>query len=348
MTASEGFTGICAGCGKTFRVPAAGRTYRCKHCGGSVRSADEAADDALEQEPAPSGAARSARGERLAAGKDIRTAQRTVKVVRWMFGLFAASFLLMTAVSLAALAEGEPDFELALALTTVMAALALAGFHLAAVQPFACSVALASFYSLAVAADLLAGALPLGRIALAVVLWLAVVPTVRVKALMRAHPDLFATRKLLGDVSAHGLDYDEQRRRASARAWRRVGITSAVLALVVGLASFGVWSRRPAPPPPVDAAVTAFRAAWQAGDPAALAQLCRVESQDHMRGSFERLESKRGWSAGWPALATHELRGKADDSVEVWFRLAEGELRTGWKLDEQGLWRLGFLDPPGS
>ncbi|MEQ1890906.1 MAG: hypothetical protein ABL998_00040 [Planctomycetota bacterium] len=290
----------------------------------------------------------STRGERLAAGKDIRSAHRTVKIVRVMFALSAFYSLLMTAKVVAMLSEGDPATWGIVALTTALSALALAGFHLAALQPFVCSLLLASLHTLTVVGELVTGGLPIGRIVVAGLLWLAVVPTVHVKALLRAHPDLFAARRLLGDTSAHGLDYYEQRRRASVRAWRRIGITSAVLLLVVGLASFGAWSHRPAPTPPVDGAVAAFRAAWQAGDPAALAQLCHPESQDHMRGSFERLEQKKGWGSGWPALAEQELRGQSGARVEVWFRLVGGELRTGWTLDEQGTWRLGFLDPPGS
>lgn len=344
MASSASVTGTCGSCGKTFRLPDAERTYRCKECGGAVRASGTPATAVPEEGTV---ARRTARGERLAAGKDIRSAARTVTIVRCLFALWALGFLLLTAVLVAELAKAEEPPLLLLGVASAMAGLALTGFHLAALHPFLCSLLLASVYSLSVLANLLQGELPIARIGVAVVLWLAVLPTLRVKAALQAHPDLFAARRLLGDSSAHGLDYDEQRRRASKRAWVRIVLTNLLLCLTVGLATYAAWSKRPAPPPPVDGAVTAFRSAWRAGDPAALAQLCRIESQEHLRGSFERLEKKRGWTTGWPVLGEHELRGVKKASLEVWFQSAAGELRTGWTLDEQGSWRLGFMDAPG-
>lgn len=344
MSSSEGVKGTCGGCGKTFRLPSAERAYRCKECGGAVQ-ADMAAAPAEPGESAR--ARRTTRGERLAAGKDIRSAAHTVTIVRWMFALWALGFLLLTAFSVADLSTAEEPELLLVGVSTAMTGLALTGVHLAALHPFLCSLSLASLYSLPVLATLLQGELPIVRIGLAVALWLAVLPTLRVKAALQAHPDLFAARRLLGDSSAHGLGYEEQRRRASKRAWVRIGFTNLLLCLTVGLATYAAWSKRPAPPPPVDGAVAAFRDAWRAGDPTALAQLCRIESQEHLRGSFERLEKKRGWTTGWPVLGEHDLRGVKKASLEVWFQSAAGELRTGWTLDEQGTWRLGFMDAPG-
>lgn len=368
MASSKGLTGVCVDCGKRFRVPSADRAYHCKSCGGSLRVGEAPTDAAAGKENVTTPEERSkaeleaatppraARAERVAAGRDIRSAERAVKVVRWIFLLQAFGFLLATATAVAYLSEGDRASVILVCISAGMLALALTGLHLSALHPFTCSILLASFYSLGLVATLLTGTLPIGQILWGVLLWLAVPPTSRVKSALQAHPEVFAARRMLGEVRAKGLGYDELRRRAAQRAWRNVGITWAVTVLIVGLASFGAWSSRrspaapsaaPTPDVPVDGAVTAFRDAWRSGDPAALARLCRIESQEHMRGSFERLEQKRGWTTGWPALAEHELQGKHKGSLEVWFQTPEGKLRTVWSLDERETWRLGFIDAPG-
>jgi hypothetical protein len=379
------------------------------------------------------------------AAKDIRQAERTVKFVRWMFRGFALCFLLFTSGSLALLPSAELGAEsrLFVALFATLSVLALAGAHHAPVHPFPCSIALASLFSLDVVFLLLDGQMPLVRLGVMVTLWLAVIPTVRVGRLLRAHPDLFVTRRLMGDTTSHGAGHAAQRARAARKGWKRVAVSSALVFGASSLAAIGAWSKRPPQPrdtlaefveawnssspeqvagfftaskrvrergrlaglsgqhgwprwprismpessvdaygavsfkhafalddgdtlssswilkenrwvlralllplPSLEGLVSAFSSAWKSGDPAALARLCRESSHDKMRASFAKLQEQRGWTTGFPALGEHELRAQTEKSAEIWFESEVGRLRTSWRLDNEGRWKLSFVEPP--
>jgi hypothetical protein len=388
MTGTSGIRAVCGGCGAAYRVPAAGRAYACKHCGGAVRAEDaeptaphlvHAAARACHAchavlptesrfcpecgaawEPHATGAdgtpaPKPSLAERRHAALDLGRARRAIGIVRGIFWFYVVVFSLGIFGGLALLRAPEamePDEALLLVgMCTLLAVLALAGANLAARHPFACSVSIASFWSLGVALQALAGELGIVPVAIAVVLWVLVIPTVRVARLLRAHPDLYVARRILGAHPADGTHGAQVLRDSGRRAWLRLGVQATALVLLVALATAGAWSRRPRSP---GAWIAGLADAWNRADADALVALFADERQaaerEHLAGALAR----RGWDTAWPRLERPDVAAlvpvAAADQVtghRYRFTAADTELHTRW-LRAQGGWVLDeiWLPPP--
>lgn len=359
----------CAGCGARYKVPAADRSYPCKRCGGVVRALAEPAGEpdadptcaacqaVLPAESqycpecgheagAPLGPARRRaspeREARRFAAQDLRRAQRTIRVVRVLFLLQGFYFLALTASLLFAL-RTTPDglaTLLGVSLVAVCASVAFAGATLVAFHPFACSLSIASLYTLDLALRLaLGGWVPPGNVAITLALWLLVIPTVRVARLVRAFPDLYGARKILGTSVRHA-----EPEAAPVVPLRRAALQSvAILAATAAVATV-LWLGRPPAP---DAALTRFAEAWNRHDAAGVAALFAPGERLAEPQALERLAARRGWTT-WPRVTPGKLEASGEDLTQL-FVLAgeppERALRTGWRRTQTG-WLLTRLIPP--
>jgi hypothetical protein len=117
----------CGDCGQSYRVPAAGRSYACKACGGEVRATDEQdalapvlsrrrpADPArgipVRPEPARTGPV-AAPGEVAPVRRRARTPRRAGGGKKLWIGIGAAAVLaVLGLLGLQHVRAGEPDRE---------------------------------------------------------------------------------------------------------------------------------------------------------------------------------------------------------------------------------------------
>jgi hypothetical protein len=226
----------CADCGKTFRVPDASRTYRCKACGGTVRAgaapafddlAACAACDALnppesrycgecgaELDPGPDAGTERApagrRGKRVPdeqrrAASDLLRSFKSVRLVGVLFRVFAVVHGLGTIGAVLALRDDAVPLGTGLLRVGISAAVTtflVAGAVLIRFQPFFWTVAIASLATIDLAFLALQDGISwivLGvKAAIALVFWAAVVPTVRHRQLVRRWPDLYIAQRIHG------------------------------------------------------------------------------------------------------------------------------------------------------
>ena len=112
------------------------------------------------------------------------------------------------------------------------------------------------------------------------------------------------------------------------------------------------------PPPPLQPAAEAFRVAWGASEPNALAPFFRPEAEDKMAALVVRAAEKRGWSSH-PRLEAPVIQAEAarDPEVQAWlgarpearYPLSDGsgELLVTWDFhDASDAWLVtGFRFP---
>ncbi len=461
---------VCADCGAAFRVPSASRTYTCKKCGGKVRAQatlelertcavcravlpagnrycpECGSDSAAETAPVEVPGDKEARRQ---AVRDLARAGRSVRFVRGVFWVLAVVFGLGAIVKVFELADLTVPIGatlVQLALFSALTALAVVGTQQVALHPFGWSLGIACLWTVSMLIVVLGRQFPgVLDIAIAVGLWLALVPALRAGRLVRAYPDSYSARAILGvhvpriatGAELHAMvareiwrrsavrggvvlvtsvlvaatvwwtlrpqaleprlgelaaawnrsdavavaelfapeRRDEQRKRLGALATTRGWTTWPALDFVVGTLDepegfthehlfpldggpaelFSEWKRIERnwilqrlllPPPPLDEALRAFTNAWHAGDAALVASCFARASRDRMGDYLVRLEERRGWTAGYPSLVSHEVVLLDHDDADVWFETEGERFRTRWRVDEEDRWVLVSLDPP--
>jgi hypothetical protein len=219
-------------------------------------------------------------------------------------------------------------------------------------EPFLWAVLIASLQTLVVAANLARGAVLDLRMAITVAIgvffWSLVAPTVRVRELVRAHPDLFVSRSISGRLQRAPADASPTRLRSERRSARRARsgrrtsvLVGAIVIALAGVAGFAAW--RQSRPPPLEPSLEAFRMAWNASDIEAAGAAFVPASRERLTVSLQRVAERRGWDA-LPAIERVDVR-RDGRRAQVTFWTLEGGLETAWEVDGER-WVLRSLRPP--
>lgn len=329
----------CGDCGQSYRVPAAGRTYACRACGGEVRAREE--QDALApvlsaRRPAADVPRKQARTGSASTPGGVAPVRRRGRASRrrpaasggrkklWI-GIGAAAVLAaLGLVGLQSVRAGEPDLE------------AMAERFSAAWNDDATS-------------RLIGMAHPEVRDELRVQLaihrrtrgWEEDLPTIA-----GTLADLRGLEQLAGlqpsdkaptSTSTHGFDGGH-----ATVTWQYNPPNTTWYVIDLELTAPAIGHR-----------AEGFREAWKQSDPAALAPYLGSSSAEKTIALIERETARRGWTE-WPPLgeprASREPAGDvlwSLQKVDVTYPTPRGELLTRWRLDlEADAWVVSGFDFP--
>ncbi|MSR62408.1 MAG: hypothetical protein EXS08_08185 [Planctomycetes bacterium] len=285
--------------------------------------------------------------ERHAAAKELAAASEAIELVGNVFWMLAAVFLGVSVYALLGIVDPALPLEAAVlrfATASALLVLSLVGVAFVALQPFACALGLTAVGTVYTVVVVLSGGSMgwLGK-AILIGLWLSVLPTARVSRLIREHPSLCMSRRLMG-IAERGLTGEELRMRAVRRATRRAALLTALPLLAALLGGVSAYRARPLP---LEPEVLRFSAAWNRADVAGVSDCFVGERRALERTRLEKRSASRGWSASFPRLSggldEYFMNGKAED---VEFDLADGtKLATRWESDGHA-WFLATLDYP--
>lgn len=369
----------CGDCGKVYRVRDASRTYRCKACGGTVggTKAERGPLDHLPSCPAcsavnPKGSAYCAEcgetlvpdggrprsgeatAERRRAAAHLRKSFRAIRAITWLYrlnALFTGLATVAIAASLADPAEPSGEAALTLALVATLTVVFAVGSIQLRFHPFAWAVGIASLTTVNTAIALLEEGLSgagIFGVAWALVLWSAVLPTVRFRRLVREHGDLYIAHRIHGTQAERKSGRDDE--ELFGRARRKALWLSAAIALVVwagaGLGGWTVYAT--GRPEPFDVTLAAFAEAWERGDAGSVAAFFEESEQEKERAWLEVVANGHGWQGAWPDLGDGEWRQEESHALAE-LPLSSGEdggvVLSTWKLDGAA-WRLDELTVP--
>ncbi|MEM9379381.1 MAG: hypothetical protein AAGB93_05465 [Planctomycetota bacterium] len=295
---------------------------------------------------------------RREASEALRSSAVQVAAVSWLYRLGAAAYGVATLFAVLALADLEVPLEgglLVVALTTLLTVLLEMGAAHIQFRPFVWNVVIAALAT-AVAVVHAVGPNPLGialpaSAGLALLLWVAILPTRRARTLIQRHKDLYilhhasaATRRSLRAKTA---EEKHERlvaamRRASGRAWITSAAAAAAIVLVVLLGAYAVVGK--ARPDVLDDALAAFRSSWNTSDVEAVgAQYdarIRASETDWLAGRTAGL----GWAGGLPELGEAERRSEGGREF-VTFATAEAPVVTSW-IRVGTRWTLAKVELP--
>ncbi len=308
---------VCPACGEPVEPDDA----FCQACGAALNEEEEAeAPDGEPREGArrPAGQRRKrTSGARRDAARELRRVRKVVTLVRFLAGLNVLGGLLLTVAGVAVLALPEVPAAggmLLAVLGAVFTGLYLLAWFQAPFQPFLWMSILAGGATLDAVASL--GAQPLFFVPKAIwalLMWLAVLPTIRARRLMRQHPDL-ALQLGLGGKGVR-LDYSRGRRERVTSAATRLDearrrslrLASLLGGSVLVLAAGGAgWILAAVRPSPIEDTLAAFRTAWEEGDWEALARLRGNWVGDPFLQRLREGVERRGWSGRMPPLAEEQ------------------------------------------
>lgn len=187
--------------------------------------------------------------------------------------------------------------------------------------------------------------------ALALLLWVAILPTHRARILIQRHKDLYilhhasaATRRSLRAKTAEEK-HDRlvaAMRRASGRAWITSAAAAFAIMIAASLGAYAVVSK--ARPDVLDDALATFRSSWNASDVKAVGAHYDARIRATETVWLAGRTSGLGWSAGLPELGDEERRTEGGREV-VTFATSESPVVTQWFLDGTR-WTLARVEPP--
>jgi len=335
----------CATCGA---LNPAGARY-CDECG-----------EALVSGARPRAGSRRAQ-QRVEVGADLRRARESIGLVRAVFGVntfVTGLWLLMLYRQLhaASLPEVPTEFWAVLAILTGMLAFSVLGFVRVVQEPFLWAVLLASFSTVDRLLYLAGGyesvvglVIGLGWTA---ILWSLVPATMRVRRILREHPDHHAAQALQG--TSFEARSRKRRRGSLSRsdteelarlARRRVNLRSAV-ALTIVLGGSGLLAGTAIAKAPADGATALgdFVAEWNEGDLDALARRFAPVA-DEVGERWERL-AEGPLARALPRLdpTTGQVVGTA--RVEAAWETEDGPVELVLELAGDTWIPVGFRPPP--
>lgn len=347
--------GVCADCGKTWNVPAAGKVYRCRACGGAVQAVADAeeemaaADGGGPSMPPPVPDGQGVRKKRavtrvspeatpleLATRDGARAKARpfVVGLSVW-FGLQAALQLGVYLILGPALlfAAGSIGLGLMIFLGASVAGLLLATIRSNREPALWSGVVLAQAVS-TVLASWLAGE------------GVATLPIILVAANVAALVIGLRAQQMLAAAARPGAVRSGPRNRSSgagvAPGWTRtVGIALVGFSLVLLLFVTGLKA------PDVTETAEGFTRAWASGKEENIASFMDRESRKEMRKDWQEEVQFRAWQGQLPPLGAMTAETREDSGVaRTSHRISQGELTLTWSLKSYGWEIVGFEFPP--
>ena len=331
--------GSCEDCAKTYRLPRAQGTFRCKACGGSVRAAlilEDTPVDADEE-----------REDRAQARRELATAYRTVRAVRMGYLVVVGLSVIVALGSLRDLARAFEGGHAALLLGSlawwVLPAVALTGYLRIHRHPLLWSLLFAIGASLLNLGLLLFGAISWVLMVITVLAWFGVLATVPVQRLVREHPDLYVSRRVRGEArkapagGRDGAGVGPRHRRTGPgrtdrtrrRVWLAMG--AVVLALAAGLF---LMNR----PQGFDSALADFRKAWNGGEAQSIVDRADPDQREALRRALEEV-------VGQPRLTEEPRVGETGRQRTGAWGVPGGSLETDW-VQRNKRWVLVALPAP--
>ena len=325
----------CGDCGQSYRVPAAGRTYRCKACGGEVRAQEEqhALAPVLSGRRPPAEVRRKPARTRPAPGpgeaapvrRRGRRLDRSGGGKRLWLGIGAAAVLAaLGLVGLQRVRAGEPDLE-----------------------------AVAERFSAAWNDDATSPLVGMAH------------PEVRdeLRARLALHRKTRGWEEDLPTIAGTLTDLRGLERLAELQPTDKAPTTTSTHGFGGGRVTV-TWQYNPSnttwyvidlelTAPAIGHRAEGFRQAWERSDPAALVPFLGSSSAEKTIALVERETAKRAWT-DWPPLGEPRLsREPAGDllwslqKVDVTYPTPRGELLTRWRLDlEADAWVVSGFDFP--
>ena len=330
----EKILGACGSCAKTFRVPQAGKKYRCKACGGVVLAPIPPEDSAPNPPEKPhldqpceacdalnppdarfceecgeplgeEGSPRSRTGprsrDRVAASGDLKRARKVIGIVRFAFGIQAVAGALFLLWLYQLLLRSDPSalpegVWVPACIMTLSLAISVTGFLRVTLEPFLWAVLLAFLMTLRFVLTYSAvGMHTVSLLTWVVLAWCLVPATVRVRRILKEHPDTYGVQALQGTTDQArirkrrrgGLTQDDADELAQTARKQLMQRTVVALTLVFGVSgglAALVWSRLP---PSFDEFLAATVKEWNAGDLERLSK--RFVKKDRGTSSWDRL-----------------------------------------------------------
>jgi len=217
-------------------------------------------------------------------------------------------------------------------------------------RPFPIILTLASLQTLSAILAVIQGTNWIGSAVWAFALWGLSADAAQVARLARQYPDLYLSKRMRGEhLSSKGAKRSEsaaQRRirmdraRASRRLWTWIGV--GVGTVVVGVIAFFGYKIATAPPPP-DAAIERFQAAWNADDVEKIIAVSTSDRRTKMRKFLAAANRRHDWENQLPSLVTADWELKAPDRVQVYLDGEAGIVTAQFKYVEKR-WGLIGLD----
>ncbi len=374
----------CEDCDRAYRVADPDRVYQCKVCGGPVRASD---DQPVERDPEESTIDCEFCGAQLPLDAydcascgtllghvpgqadhqdldrtrrevttELRSAYRGIGAVTWIYRFGALAYTVATLFAIAALARvdvPEREGQLVVGLTTLLAALMLAGSIQIVFQPFLWTVLIAVVASIVAFVHLVGpdplGIAFLGSLAWALLSWFVLVPTLRYQRVIARHRDLYVlhhastrTRRTLKNRAP--AERHERLLGVMHSAHVRAWVLSATAAVLLVLAS--VFATRhvvqSVRPQPFSAALAAFEEAWAASDLEAVGASIDPRVREAEVAWLEGTTEGHGWADELPPLGipTEERVG---GRIQLHYDLEGRTLSAAWALQEQ-VWSIVDID----
>ncbi|MCP3919376.1 MAG: hypothetical protein GY711_27885 [bacterium] len=292
------------------------------------------------------------------AGGALKEAYRWMAGVTWFYRLGALAYALVTLFAILALARIEVPQRggvQVVALTTLLSALLVMGALHILFKPFVWNVVIATLAT-AVAVAHFVGPNPLGlafpaSAVLAVLLWAAVIPTLRFRRLIERHKDLYilhhasiATRR-----SLKGRTPEERHERllgamhrAATRTWYASGAAVAAIILASAIGTGAVLGGLR--PPELAPTLAEFEAAWNGSDLATVGGHFDERVREQQITWLDGVLDGHGWGDARPHLPVGAIREDAGETL-VDYALGEITLTASWQLKDQR-WSLFRLDLP--
>lgn len=341
----------CDDCGRRYRVRAgAARTLRCKECGGAI-TIPAAGEDSPVGPSTPEGSALPASSSptdaepdgarRREAARDLQRAYRTIRRVRFLYSTlaflsgYASLVLVATAIGVSRSPQDFPEDSSRILWVATALSFAVTGLLVTAAarvrrEPFAWGLIVALLQTLSVVLGTLRGEVSLFAFALLVLFWTALIPLVRLRALVQEHPDLYVSRRIRGEARRRPEGESVRERAAQRRAAEAASRRTLLLALGGTLAAavllFFGWKFLNRPPL-LEQATPSLVEAWNRSDVDAVAALWR--DSEKARRSLERLLSARDWER-LPTIERDEL-DPSRGSLQL-ATTAEGDFEFHWRL----------------
>jgi len=379
----------CDSFGKPYRVPDPEKVFSCKACGGRVCATPPEAEDqnphchecqtevsgkesfcthcgaelAVEQnidkakfKRRRSGAERE---ESRAASRELSNALKFMKILRLWFGLNVIFHGLILAFSpFLFVGPGIIDTQFALLMLAINLAtfsLMVIGYFQVNYRPFVWAVVLASIVTLSRGHGVISSeyntVVTVVSVVWALLFWALVVPTARVRSLIENNPDLTIAKRITGSRSTRGGKVSPQQalKQAEQRAWRKAGMTVAVVSVVVLGSSFAMYKVNKTPP--FEDTWAEFQEDWQRGDIESVSQWFSESNRNTQQAELQAARENRQWGRNWPSLSDHEkdvytseVTGEPNSAI-VEAVVADGTVRYDWGASN-GNWHLRSIELP--
>jgi hypothetical protein len=370
---------ICDGCGKTWQVPASGRTYKCRACGGTVRAAESApapaappqaeppatvtcaicksGNDAAQRSCRECGAPLDASAQspaaavagdqvdaRIRAG-EVKGAREILQAGRSLFLTNAVLMLLIGGISLM-----KVPHPIAIGVCGGMAAIFVVAAIRIAREPFVWSVLAASLMTLNFAAYVFSAVVdgfhPL-RILWTVLIgswaasgWVIVTAIARRRQVIAETPGIMKAPPRPARGPHHPRALTERR-----SVWRTV--VPIVLGVGVGVAAwlYEPAGEEPLAPPSLDSGASEFLQAWNATKMPALKQMLPEKTREMLWRQLESIIRRKGWGEALPKVTLLKIEYPGEARAYAVFQSDQGDVETHWRF-EQDRWWLHALQIP--